>query len=1003
MYSSYLFLLPKYLDNSIIENAINSFILKDSKLTLDIDKFKVQPNYKFDINLKADSIKIIYPNKKNFLIIKNPDIDINLFSLFFGYIDLNKIKTDEIKVNVVFTKDNEYSCFNYIDFKDSNVKFKIRNINIFANSFEFNLFDENIQKNFLLKTDKIHIATSDYKKPIEISTKGMVRSSNHKISDFDLKLLVKLNETFAGELKQKICNLNYNPFYYADKYKFYLNSKIDLKFNPTDKKNNVVGFIALNEYTFELNGLKLPKNYLILNFKNNKIVTDCDFKFLNEQYIKIKSTLVLNKNFIETKLTSNKLNLSDLKDALSVVGKIFNFNIDLTKINISGQVVIDAYLKSNFKSISSNGVFLVKNAEILHKKTGLVLKNINSDINFANNKIDILKTTAYVNGAKFNLFGNIDSETNLNLKINSDEMNIAQVLALFKELPFSNVIVPKLKDYHFKSGLLKMDSQILGTLNNPIINSKSCLTNLRVFAKKYKANVCVPKIDVKFLQSDVIIPRTKVFFESVPLFVEGKIKNYKTNNSEVILNIDSNLDKDNKFIKIKDNDAELKCNLNIKQNKLDISTCNISNMIFIGGEVLNLNKSPQSNLKISFSENSSFILPKMENLEFSVKGNILINGDVEKPNVVGNLILKNLRLANIGLKISDLILNIKNSELYFNVANGNIFNFNFNLTSNVRIQKDKIIIETADINSDYINIDNFVKYSSSLDLVKKLNYEINSLKANILAIETSDILLNSVVFEGNVKDNILDIVHFNADVLNGKVDGVGRVDFSNKETRAEFKLNDINIRQFPQKLKELSIATSGKLSAAINAKFIGFDLDNILNTLVADIDFSVKNGELAQFAKLERFLQAGNILSQSIFKSNFSALTKQSSGDFKIIQGKFGIKDSIADIQYINTQGSNMSLNIVGEFNLLNQNIDVKILGRIPNEAVNILDGFDKKDSMTSIEKRFTTYLNENEFDKIPQLAYQVGEVQTREFFVLIDGMINNLNSIKEFKWVIKN
>ena len=56
----------------------------------------------------------------------------------------------------------------------------------------------------------------------------------------------------------------------------------------------------------------------------------------------------------------------------------------------------------------------------------------------------------------------------------------------------------------------------------------------------------------------------------------------------------------------------------------------------------------------------------------------------------------------------------------------------------------------------------------------------------------------------------------------------------------------------------------------------------------------------------------------------------------------------------------------------------------------------------TAIEKRFSTYLPLNEINNIPQLAYQVGEMQTREFVVLIDGVVKNLNSIKEFKWIIK-
>ena len=114
--------------------------------------------------------------------------------------------------------------FRYIVLNPINQKtrFKLRNINLIANSFELNLYDENIQKKFLVSTDKIRVFASEYKKPIKITTKGVIKSSNHKISDFDLNLSVKLDENSAGKFRQKFFNLSYNPFYYADKYKFYI-------------------------------------------------------------------------------------------------------------------------------------------------------------------------------------------------------------------------------------------------------------------------------------------------------------------------------------------------------------------------------------------------------------------------------------------------------------------------------------------------------------------------------------------------------------------------------------------------------------------------------------------------------------------------------------------------------------------------------------------------------------------------------------------------------------
>lgn len=109
-YLSYLFLLPKFLDENFVENKINDYLNKNSKLSVDLDNLNLSPDYKFNIKLKANSIKIYYPNKKEFISIKNPNIDINLLTLFFNYIDLNKIKTDKITINTTFTKSKKTSA-----------------------------------------------------------------------------------------------------------------------------------------------------------------------------------------------------------------------------------------------------------------------------------------------------------------------------------------------------------------------------------------------------------------------------------------------------------------------------------------------------------------------------------------------------------------------------------------------------------------------------------------------------------------------------------------------------------------------------------------------------------------------------------------------------------------------------------------------------------------------------------------------------------------------------
>ena len=137
VYSSYLFLLPKYVTDEKVEGFLNNYLKNHSKLSLDIENLKISPDYKFDIKLNADKIALKYKDNKDFILLQKPDIEVNLITLFFKYVDLNKIKAQKITINTNFTKNNRYDCFDYIDlnaFEFENSEFTLRNIKIICNA-----------------------------------------------------------------------------------------------------------------------------------------------------------------------------------------------------------------------------------------------------------------------------------------------------------------------------------------------------------------------------------------------------------------------------------------------------------------------------------------------------------------------------------------------------------------------------------------------------------------------------------------------------------------------------------------------------------------------------------------------------------------------------------------------------------------------------------------------------------------------------------------------------
>lgn len=1076
-YLCYLFLLPKVVNEANVEKALNNYLSKNSKLILDIDNLKISPNYKFDVCIKADKVKLKYNQKSDFLVINKAKIELNFLTLFFGYIDLNNIKIDNMVMNSTFTKKQKYNSveylpFDFFDLKKHNSKFKIRYLKILSNNVDINIYDENIKKQF-----KIKAKNTKFEKKFNlinnsifylVTSNGAIYAPNKKINDFNLNIVYKSKEGTLKKLREILENLNYNPFIYADKYNFYCDCFVDLTINRADKKNNLLGQIKLKDLSFQVNDIKLPKNNLLIECKNDKIYSNFNFNLTNNQFIKVKTNANISKNkFIELNLNSNDINLSDLHEIISSLSKILNLKFNFYDLELKGLLNVNLYIKSNFKKITSNGSLKLHSASIKHKKLNLSLDKITSDINLKDDKINIINTSAYFDKSKFNISGQIDKNTNLNIDINSDLINFAQFFKFISSLPLISKTGLNLNDYLFKSGYLKINSKIKGTINNPIIESSSNLKNLSLFVKSLKTNLDVEEIKItpiisqnkfqyalietdkinlkydkfnlksqkikfKVSEKEIEILKSNIFLNGTDALFEGNIKDYISNNPLINLKIEALLNKRNELIIVENiKNPKLNLDLTIKNNIIHLNNCSILNtdkkIASIYGEIINFKeKIPTLNkIKILTNEKIFLILPLLDRTSLDFSANLELDGKLNNPKINGILNLNNLNCPKMEVSIKDAILNLKDSNCYINIQNGKFFGFNFDVVLQAKYKNNKIIVDWANISSNYLDFNKIEKYFNNNTLISKNDIEISNIKGNISTLVFADLSLNNAIFEGDYKDKNLNLSKFSAEIFNGKIQGNIKTNIKSQKTNANLILKELNVRLIQGLLKDLSIAASGKLSALINADFTGFSYDDIIKTLDGYIKFNINDGELAQFAKLERFLQAGNILSQSILKltlnSTLSAISKQNTGYFKTIEGTIKIKDTWANVQYLKSQGINMSLYLEGRFNLLTKYAQMTILGRIPSNIVNVLGNVgsfntqslvdkmsdDTKEFVNSItvsplEKMLTIRVLESDIEKIPPLIYKSENTTTREFFVKINGRGDSINSIQTFKWVIK-
>lgn len=1054
LYAVYLCFLPQLVKEKDVENYINSFLSKNTKFSFDIDNIKINPNYKFDINLKASKIRLIYPNKSNFIVIENLNTNVNLITLLFKKLDINKVDIKNLEFNTNFSKGYDFLNYINLDIFNENSKIPVTYLKVNIENFNLNLYDKNIDKTYQIKANKVKL--SKFKNNVNVCLFGLIKQKNKTIVDFKSNLSFELKEKSLSKLKDKLLKLNYNPFLYADKYNFYLKSDINLKYNTN--KNTLNGYIDLKDFTFSYLNFNIPKNNLIINFKNDNIYTNCKLNLIKNQFINLELKANPNK-YAQAKILSSDIDLNDLSGLLKTFLKIINVKYDFNNIDLKGKLKADVFLKSNFKTLVSSGKLNIIDAKVIMKKPYFVINNINSNVNFSDNVINIIDTSAFINQEKFYLKGTIDNKTNLNLDINSENIDIASFLDFVKNLPIISNYKNDFEKITIQKGFLKAAVKIKGNLKEPLIQSNSNIHSLKAYIKKANSFVSFnlaqikaypklnnigdifvdvdgfniknkeldafsKKLNLTIKENDIVTNDFEINVQTKDIKlnnakIKATVKNYK-NNPSVLTNIKGNISNKNNLFKLKNSDEFYNFDLNstIIQNKLLINGFHLFSkntpVAELTGEIDDFDTNPNLNIKLTLPNKLAMNLYNPE-LDFEIKGSANITKTLKNPNIEGLFFIQNINSQKFGLKVENLNLNIKNSTCKINILKGNLFNSDFSLIAEMKLLKDKLLFPYLKFSSNYINVDNLLKYQGSFDNLP-LEYEISDLKGNIQILENKDFTLNALDFKGKLINNVLTLDSYKANLYDGTVEGNLSYNLKTNLAHTTTLLKAIGIRHFSNQLKAFSIAASGRLSSMIDAKFyLTADYNALIKSSQGYIKFNIDDGELNQFAKLERFLQAGNILSQSIFKLNLnsmlSTVTKQNTGYFKTIEGTIKLENAKGNIQYIKTQGQNMSMYIKGYYDLLTNNASIKVLGKIPLSIVSVMGNIGKttiEDIVNKEENKeinaqksnLTVLIPNEEINKIPSLLNEQNQTQTRLFSVIINGDVTKVSSIKSFRWI---
>jgi hypothetical protein len=251
-----------------------------------------------------------------------------------------------------------------------------------------------------------------------------------------------------------------------------------------------------------------------------------------------------------------------------------------------------------------------------------------------------------------------------------------------------------------------------------------------------------------------------------------------------------------------------------------------------------------------------------------------------------------------------------------------------------------------------------------------------------------------------LSDELVKLKNISSEIFNGKLGGALSYNLKDEHFHSQLLARGVSASPIFNIVSNRNDTISGTMD---------FDTDIVgelttKQSLNGNVKFIVNNGRMSTLGKLEHLLYAQNVIADNLLRTSLSvvtrAITLRDTGLFKYLRGDVDLKDGIANIKMLQSQGPLMSLFIKGAYNPINDYAQLVVLGRLSDEIVSGLGAFGDFSfnklmiMLTGEEPKFKVL--PEDFDKLPQLPMK----NTKEFRSIINGIIDRPSSVLMFNWI---
>lgn len=411
--------------------------------------------------------------------------------------------------------------------------------------------------------------------------------------------------------------------------------------------------------------------------------------------------------------------------------------------------------------------------------------------------------------------------------------------------------------------------------------------------------------------------------------------------------------------------------------------------------------------------------------EGKFQADLTMNGYVFSPEILGSILFAQLNIPDYKLSLNNakIIFSKDNIDLDFKDLKIDDSTMNVSALMDYPLET-PLMLKNIKITSEYMNIDRIAAiFVSNKEIMKD---DTENIKMPAIVIQDGSLNTKELIMRDLITSDVKADVNFTPDGLLSVSDihmkaaggvGTGNLYYNAKSTELSLNLTAKNMQAnaLATTLLRFPNEVYGTLSGQGQFYTSGKTSEEMISNSNGYADFKIYDGRLVRLGSMEYFLRAANVLQCGVGGLNFNNIidlvVPQKTGYFDKLEGKLDIKDGVINTDEITSSGENLSLFISGNFDMLTNNADTKILGKLSkkvsgllgplgsvsvNQFIGYVPGLGFLPTMPG-EKGLIELIPG--LSKIPVLGLDFNQ-RNRQFVVDINGNLYEQSSVKSFRWL---